>query len=96
MILSGVERWFDELSRDDTLATSLMTPDGTRRILDNAAKWEGLVKLSGELTSLAQVVERELASPYDFTLPDRDTLRKRLNDSSIPLAPEFIGGGIRF
>lgn len=96
MILSGVERWFDELSRDHTRATSLMTPDGTRRILDDAAKWEGLVTLSGELTSLAQAVERELASPYDFTLPDRDMLRKRLNDNSIPLAPEFIGGGIRF
>lgn len=96
MILSGVERWFDELSRDYTRATSLMTPDGTRRILDDATKWEGLVKLSGELTSLAQAVERELASPYDFTLPDRDTLRKRLNDNSIPLAPEFVGGGIQF
>lgn len=96
MILSGIERWFDELSRDYTRATSLMTPDGTRRILDDAAKWEGLVKLSSEMTSLAQAVERELASPYDFTLPDRDTLRKRLNDNSIPLAPDFVGGGIRF
>ena len=95
MILSGVERWFDELSRDYSRATSLMTPDGTRRILDEAAKWEGLVRLSGELTNLAQSVERELASPHDFTLPDRDTLRKRLNDNAIPLSPEFVGGGIR-
>ncbi len=96
MILSGVERWFDELSRDRVRATSLMTPDGTRRILDGTAKWEGLLKLSSELTDLAQAVERELASPYDYAPPDRDTLRKRLNDNAIPLAPELIVGGVRF
>lgn len=96
MILSGVERWFDELSRDRARATSLMTPDGTRRILDESAKWEGLLKLSGELTDLAQAVERELSSPYDYAPVDRETLRKRLNDNAIPLAPELIGGGVRF
>lgn len=96
MILSGVERWFDELSRDYSLASSLVTPDGTRRILDESAKWDGLLKLSSELTNLAQAVERELASPYDYTPVDRETLRKRLNDNAIPLAPEFIGGSVRF
>lgn len=96
MILSGIERWFDELARDYSRASSLMTPDGTRRILDEPVKWEGLLKLSSELTNLAQDVERELASPYDYTPVDRETLRKRLNDNSIPLAPGFIGGSVRF
>lgn len=96
MILSGVERWFDELSRDYARASSLVTPDGTRRILDEAAKWEGLLKLSSELTNLAQDVERELASPYAYTPVDRETLRKRLNENSIPLAPDLIGRGVRF
>lgn len=96
MILSGVERWFDELSRDYKRASSFMTPDGTRRILDETAKWEGLRKLSSELTDLAQAVERELASPYDYAPTDRETLRKRLNENSIPLAPQLISGGVRF
>ena len=96
MILSGVERWFDELSRDYARASSLMTPDGTRRVLDDDAKWDGLLKLSSELTELAKSVERELASPYDYAPVDSETLRKRLNDNSIPLAPELIGGGVRF
>lgn len=96
MILSGVERWFDELSRDYARASSLMTPDGTRRVLDDSVKWDGLLKLSGEITELAKAVERELANPYDYAPVDRETLRKRLNDNSIPLAPELVGGGIRF
>lgn len=96
MILSGIERWFDELSCDQSRAISLMTPDRIRRILDETAKWEGLLKLSSELTDLAQAVERELTSPYDNAPMDRETLRKRLNDNSIPLVPELIGGGVRF
>ena len=96
MILSGVERWFDELSRDYARASSLMTPDGTRRVLDDDAKWDGLLKLSSELTELAKSVERELASPYDYVPVDSETLRKRLNDNSIPLAPELVGRGVRF
>lgn len=96
MVLSGVEQWFDELSRDYTRASSLMTPDGTRRILDGKEKWDGLVKLSSELTELARSVERELASPYDYMPVDRETLRKRLKENSIPLAPDLVGGGYRF
>ena len=79
-----------------TRASSLMTPDGTRRVLDDSAKWGGLLKLSEEITELAKAVERELANPYDYAPVDRETLRKRLNDNSIPLAPELVGGGIRF
>jgi hypothetical protein len=96
MVLAGVERWFDELSRNYSLATSLMTPDGTRHIIDDAEKWVGLVLLSAELTDLAKAVERELASPYDSRPVDRETLRKRLIDNAIPLAPQFIGGAVRF
>jgi hypothetical protein len=96
MILSGVERWFDELSRDYARASALITPDATRRILDEDAKWRGLLKLSGELTELAKAVERELASPYDFAPVDREILRKRLNENSIPLVPESVGSGLRF
>lgn len=96
MILSGVERWFDELSRDNIKAKSFMTPDGTRRIIDEPVKWEGLLKLSKEISELAHAVERELASPYDFAPVDREVLRKRLNENAIPLVPVFIGGGVRF
>jgi hypothetical protein len=96
MVLAGVERWFDELSRDYVRATSLKTPDGTRQILDQTTKWEGLLILSSELTALAQSVEREIASPYDYLPVDRETLRSRLNASAVPLAPELTGVGIRF
>lgn len=96
MILSGVERWFDELSQDYAFASSLKTPDETRFVLDEASKWEGLQRLAQELTALSNAVERELANPLDHFSPDRETVRKRLNDNSIPLAPDGIGGGVRF
>lgn len=59
-ILSGVERWFRELSGDRSRAVSLMTPDDTRNVLNDNSKWNGLVALSNELTSLAREVKRDL------------------------------------
>ena len=61
-ILSGLERWLRELSGDRTRAVSLMVPDGTREVLNDALKWNGLVALSNELTALSREVERELAA----------------------------------
>jgi len=91
MVLSGVERWLDELSKDRSTAIALMTPDKTRRILDEDAKWTGLLRLASDVTDLAKAVEKELVGPYYFDHSDRETIRKHLNENAIPLAPEFVG-----
>lgn len=90
VILSGVERWFDHLASNKSFALELMTPDRTRRILDSDGKWRGLVHLSIELTALAKDVERELSGPFYLQPPDRETLRKRLDESKIPIIPEGV------
>ena len=92
MVLSGVDRWLDELMNNRSKAVELMTPDNTRRILDEGAKWEGLCRLAGEVADLARAVERELVGPNYYDLSDRDTVRKHLNENTIPLMPELMSG----
>ncbi|WP_424929487.1 hypothetical protein [Amaricoccus tamworthensis] len=96
MVLSGTDRWFDELASDMSFAMSLDTPDGTRKIIDNVDRWTGLTKLSSELNALASEVEREIIGPFGTPSYDRGEIRKRLNDGQIPLLPDEFGLGARF
>lgn len=85
LVLSGAEQWLSELAANRQYAESFDTPDGTRKILDSADKWTGLVRLSREMTALAQEVEKEIVGPFRFDTPDRLTIRKRLNENTIPV-----------
>lgn len=88
-ILSGTQRWIEELTLDYHFARSLDTPDNTRKIINDLAKWEGLKRLSNELTDLAAEVEAEIVGPFGQRGLGREVLRKNLNDRSIPLVPEL-------
>ena len=41
-VLAGTQRWFQELSQNRDLTEELITPDGTRKIIDDTRKWYGL------------------------------------------------------
>jgi hypothetical protein len=88
-ILAGTQRWINELTNDRTRSEALMTPDGTRHIIDKAEKWNGLGILSKNLTELAREVDNELAGPYLWGDRNLDDIRKHLNESQIPLVPTY-------
>jgi len=88
-ILSGTQGWINRLCNDRTRSEALMTPDGTRRIIDKAEKWNGLGVLSKNLTELAREVDNEVAGPYLWGDRDLDDIRKHLNESQIPLVPTY-------
>lgn len=58
-ILREAQRFFDWCYRNKDEASKLMTPDGSRTILNNEGKWTGLLTISTELDDLAQQVARE-------------------------------------
>ena len=86
MILSGVDEWFDELVKDRQRAIQLETPDGTRKILDTPEKWASLVRLSQDISELADAVVREIGTTVLYDHSPRDMMRKYLNEHIIPLA----------
>lgn len=88
-ILSGTESWLSSLCEARQFTEGLMTPDGTRKIVDKPGKWEGLGLLSRNLTDLSREVDREIAGPYVFGNRELGDIRKNLNDSQIPLVPNF-------
>ena len=87
MILSGTDRWFDELTSDRAFAMSLDTPDGTRKVIDSVERWGCLTKLNTELSALASEVEQEVIGPFGISSSDRGEIRRRLNDRRVPLFP---------
>lgn len=91
LVLAGAESWIAHLSANRPYAESLKTPDGTRKIIDSTDKWIGLQRLSAEMTSLAEEVDREIRSPYVIN-SSKDELRKRLMDRSIPTFSPLQGG----
>lgn len=60
-ILAEVQWWFDYLYRNPDYARSLVTPDGSRQILNTQAKVAALGQLSIELDDLLRNVAREQA-----------------------------------
>ncbi|WP_319530793.1 hypothetical protein [uncultured Cohaesibacter sp.] len=85
MILSGVQQWLSILCDSRRAAEALETPDGTRKILDKNEKWEGLLQLTNEVTSLSREVDKEIIGPFVFRDRDLGDVRKNLNESMIPL-----------
>jgi len=76
-ILAETQRWLDVLSRNQSQAESLKTPDGTRAIIDSAAKFQGLINLSKEIDDLLIEVAREQA-PWIGQAPSFETCRNVL------------------
>ena len=93
MILAGVQKWFNELTSDKEFATSMDAPDGTRKIIDSNERWNGLLQLNKEITTLAEEVEREIIGPYERPSLNVNDMRRRLNEGLIPLVPEEIKYG---
>ena len=82
-VLMETQRFFDWCYRNKDAASSLMTPDGKRRVLDTEAKHDGVLAISSELDDLARQVAREQG------LLDANTgweaVRKQLGDARVPL-----------
>lgn len=84
-LLAVTQQHLDYLARNAAFAMSLMTPDRTRKIIDNNDKMNGLVSLSVEIDDLAEEVAKEQATL--LTQPRTlDEARERLKSSYIPLA----------
>jgi hypothetical protein len=66
---------------DKARTMSLKTPDGTRCVVDDDAKFNGLVLLSLEINQLSEDVAREVA-PYQSLLAGG--VQKSLQDSYVP------------
>lgn len=62
-ILAETQRWLDYLYRNQDYARTLLTPDGTRSILDTERKVGALLLLSNEFDALLRAVAKEQA-PY--------------------------------
>ncbi len=62
-ILAETQRWLDYLYRNPDYARTLLTPDGTRAILDTDRKRAALTSLSREFDELLRNVAKEQA-PY--------------------------------
>jgi hypothetical protein len=62
-ILAETQRWLDYLYRNQDYARTLLTPDGTRSILNTDRKVGALLMLSNELDVLLRAVAKEQA-PY--------------------------------
>lgn len=89
MILSGTQKWLQILVNDKVKTLSLFTPDFTRKIVDTNEKWMGLQRLSNNLTDLAREVGNEIAGPNYFGERPLDEIQKHLNESQIPLVPQY-------
>lgn len=89
MILSGTQEWLQILLSDKDKTLSLFTPDFTRKIVDTNEKWTGLQRLSKNLTDLAREVDNEITGPYYFGERPLNEIQKHLNESQIPLVPQY-------
>lgn len=63
-VLAGADTWLSMLASNHQYATSLMTPDHSRNVIDNAAKYTSLVHLAAEVSALAEAVNAELLGAY--------------------------------
>ncbi|MBE9107545.1 hypothetical protein IQ229_22230 [Nostoc cf. edaphicum LEGE 07299] len=75
-VLAGVDQYLNALASNHELATSLITPDGTRKILDRHEKYMAMVRLSQEVSALANEVFSELPNSVRAGA-DYDVARKR-------------------
>jgi hypothetical protein len=83
-LLDSAQEFVVSLASNPSSAQLLMTPDGTRRILDTSEKLAGLSALGRELTQLCDDVADDLGAAANSLNPsDRVRLRKALQESFI-------------
>jgi len=84
-VLVDAESWLSYLAANPSFASSLETPDNTRKILDSQAKVKSLGLLANELKELSYELAHELlkfgSSSANVEL---NTLRKALRETAIP------------
>jgi hypothetical protein len=85
-LLAVTQQHLDYLARNVEAAMALKTPDGSRRIIDNADRMKGLVALSTEMDDLAAEVVKEQANQYKHLQPTQDQIMESLRRSYVPLA----------
>lgn len=84
-ILAEVQRHFDALYRNREATLKLRTPDGLRYIIDNEAKWQGLLRLSVELDDLLREVAKEQNTLLKvFEQPALDLSRSAVTKVLVP------------
>jgi hypothetical protein len=83
-ILREAQRFFDWCYRNKDEASKLMTPDGSRAILNNEGKRTGLLTISAELDDLAQQVAREQGL-YSSS-PNWNDIYATLGNARVPAA----------
>lgn len=85
-ILQETQRFLDWCCRNHGEAKQLRTPDGSRAILDTAAKLEGLLAISLEMDELANRVAVEQVPSIGIGSLDQQRVRKILREAYIPKA----------
>ncbi|HEX8579758.1 MAG TPA: hypothetical protein VF655_09230 [Allosphingosinicella sp.] len=84
-VLGGTDIHLSALASDYSGTRALRTPDGTRFLIDEPAKFLELVKLAQEVSALTTAVANEAPSPFNklggSPVPDR---RKVLTEMYIP------------
>lgn len=84
-LLLVAQQHIDNLARNAALAMSLQTPDGSRRIIDNSDKFQGLVALSVELDDLAEEVAKEQQAALRYNQVTQDQISEALKRAYVPL-----------
>lgn len=84
-ILVGLEKYLSFLASNYEYSKNLKTPDNTRSVIDEAAKFEHLVVLSQETTALLVEVFNELPNPTRILVGNDPAKRgKALAENYIP------------
>lgn len=84
-LLAVTQSHLDNLARNYNLASTLWTPDNTRRILDTAEKLNGLAALSAEVDDLAAEVAKEQQATLRHLIPSYQQVRDTLHKSFVPI-----------
>ncbi len=85
-ILQEAQRFFDSCYRNKELAKRLMTPDGSRPILDSESKFAGLTSISVELDTLTKEVAKEQNALFRLIDPSREQVDGALKRAIVPHA----------
>lgn len=86
VVLAGLEQFLRELASDYDRAMKLRTPDGSRNVLESVSKFASLIRLSQEVSALADAVVVEFEQPRRVAQRGlRADARKLLTESYIPV-----------
>lgn len=85
-ILAEAQRFLDWCWANQAQAKLLMTPDGTRSVLDSEAKIDGLRAISSEMDALAREVAREQVTTLRLADPSWAQIDEALRKAYVPAA----------